>query len=82
MQAICIHFVSEPFRDCFATMALIELLSPVIAGQHIPVQPPCPTGQRLARARKLLESTTLNSESIAEMCGYRSVESFRVAFAA
>ena len=36
--------------------------------------------ERLARARELLESTTLSSEHIAEMCGYRSVESFRVAF--
>ncbi|HLA32226.1 MAG TPA: transcriptional regulator FtrA [Pseudomonas sp.] len=36
--------------------------------------------ERLARARELLESTELSSDSIAEMCGYRSVESFRVAF--
>jgi hypothetical protein len=32
------------------------------------------------RARELLESTDHNSEQIAERCGYRSVESFRVAF--
>lgn len=36
--------------------------------------------QRLARARELLESTNQNTEQIAEHCGYRSVESFRVAF--
>ena len=36
--------------------------------------------ERLARARELLESTAHNSEQIAERCGYRSVESFRVAF--
>jgi len=36
--------------------------------------------QRLARARELLESTNANTEQIAERCGYRSVESFRVAF--
>jgi AraC family transcriptional activator FtrA len=36
--------------------------------------------QRLARARELLESTRQNTEQIAEQCGYRSVESFRVAF--
>lgn len=36
--------------------------------------------ERLARARELLESTTDGSERIAELCGYRSVESFRVAF--
>lgn len=36
--------------------------------------------QRLARARELLESTGDNTEQIAERCGYRSVESFRVAF--
>ncbi|PKH12504.1 transcriptional regulator FtrA [Pseudomonas sp. 43NM1] len=36
--------------------------------------------QRLARARELLESTSANTEQIAERCGYRSVESFRVAF--
>ncbi|MDI2595107.1 transcriptional regulator FtrA [Pseudomonas sp. 681] len=36
--------------------------------------------QRLARARELLESTRHNTEQIAERCGYRSVESFRVAF--
>jgi AraC family transcriptional activator FtrA len=36
--------------------------------------------ERLARARELLESTSRNTEQIAEQCGYRSVESFRVAF--
>jgi AraC family transcriptional activator FtrA len=36
--------------------------------------------ERLARARELLESTHQNSEQIAQHCGYRSVESFRVAF--
>ena len=36
--------------------------------------------QRLARSRELLESTSANTEQIAERCGYRSVESFRVAF--
>ncbi len=36
--------------------------------------------QRLARARELLESSRHHSEQIAQMCGYRSVESFRVAF--
>lgn len=36
--------------------------------------------ERLARARELLESTADGSERIAELCGYRSVESFRVAF--
>lgn len=36
--------------------------------------------QRLARARELLESTVQNTDQIAEQCGYRSVESFRVAF--
>jgi AraC family transcriptional activator FtrA len=36
--------------------------------------------ERLARARELLESTPDNTEQIAERCGYRSVESFRVAF--
>ncbi|MHC8314876.1 transcriptional regulator FtrA [Pseudomonas sp. LB3P31] len=36
--------------------------------------------ERLGRARELLESTRQNSEQIAERCGYRSVESFRVAF--
>ncbi|MFJ2363579.1 transcriptional regulator FtrA [Pseudomonas sp. NPDC087697] len=36
--------------------------------------------QRLARARELLESSAHNTESIALQCGYRSVESFRVAF--
>lgn len=36
--------------------------------------------ERLARARELLESTAEGSERIAERCGFRSVESFRVAF--
>lgn len=36
--------------------------------------------ERLARARELLESTSQNTDQIAERCGYRSVESFRVAF--
>ncbi|KAF0864249.1 transcriptional regulator FtrA [Pseudomonas sp. LD120] len=36
--------------------------------------------ERLARARELLESGHETSESIALRCGYRSVESFRVAF--
>ena len=36
--------------------------------------------ERLGRARKLLESTDQNTEQIAQRCGYRSVESFRVAF--
>ncbi|KIP89698.1 MULTISPECIES: transcriptional regulator FtrA [Pseudomonas] len=35
---------------------------------------------RMAQARALLESTSLNSEQIAERCGFSSVESFRVAF--
>jgi AraC family transcriptional activator FtrA len=34
----------------------------------------------LARARELLEGTGQNTDQIAEQCGYRSVESFRVAF--
>jgi AraC family transcriptional activator FtrA len=36
--------------------------------------------ERLARARELLESTHQHTEQIAHRCGYRSVESFRVAF--
>ncbi|WPN49307.1 MULTISPECIES: transcriptional regulator FtrA [unclassified Pseudomonas] len=36
--------------------------------------------ERLGRARELLESTDQNTEQIAQRCGYRSVESFRVAF--
>lgn len=36
--------------------------------------------ERLARARELLESTDQNTDQIAQRCGYRSVESFRVAF--
>lgn len=36
--------------------------------------------ERLARARELLESTKDNTDIIAQLCGYRSVESFRVAF--
>lgn len=36
--------------------------------------------ERLARARALLESTDQHTEQIAAQCGYRSVESFRVAF--
>ncbi|VVP91823.1 HTH-type transcriptional regulator CdhR [Pseudomonas fluorescens] len=36
--------------------------------------------ERLGRARELLESTHQNTEQIAQHCGYRSVESFRVAF--
>lgn len=36
--------------------------------------------ERLGRARELLESTDQNTEQIAGQCGYRSVESFRVAF--
>ncbi|WP_295477535.1 transcriptional regulator FtrA [uncultured Pseudomonas sp.] len=35
---------------------------------------------RMAQARSLLESSTLNTEQIAERCGFASVESFRVAF--
>jgi AraC family transcriptional regulator, transcriptional activator FtrA len=36
--------------------------------------------ERLGRARELLESTDQTTEQIALRCGYRSVESFRVAF--
>jgi AraC family transcriptional activator FtrA len=36
--------------------------------------------ERLARARELLESTGHSTEQVAGQCGYRSVESFRVAF--
>ncbi|MEX6502737.1 transcriptional regulator FtrA [Pseudomonas zhanjiangensis] len=36
--------------------------------------------ERMARARELLEGSTASSERIAELCGFRSVESFRVAF--
>jgi AraC family transcriptional activator FtrA len=36
--------------------------------------------ERLGRARELLESTNQNTDQIAQHCGYRSVESFRVAF--
>ncbi|MET1079589.1 MAG: transcriptional regulator FtrA [Pseudomonas sp.] len=36
--------------------------------------------ERLARARELLESADDPHESIAERCGFRSVESFRAAF--
>ncbi len=36
--------------------------------------------ERLARARELLESGNESSDRIAEQCGYRSVESFGVAF--
>ncbi|MEZ1314530.1 transcriptional regulator FtrA [Pseudomonas fluorescens] len=36
--------------------------------------------ERLARARELLESTGKTTEQVAGQCGYRSVESFRVAF--
>ncbi|MGF6092133.1 transcriptional regulator FtrA [Pseudomonas sp. 18173] len=36
--------------------------------------------ERLGRARELLESSDQNTEQISERCGYRSVESFRVAF--
>ncbi|WP_447902608.1 transcriptional regulator FtrA [Pseudomonas serbica] len=36
--------------------------------------------ERLGRARELLESTDQHTEQIAQHCGYRSVESFRVAF--
>ena len=36
--------------------------------------------ERMARARELLESSSASSERIAELCGFRSVESFRVAF--
>jgi AraC family transcriptional activator FtrA len=36
--------------------------------------------ERLGRARELLESTSQNTDQIAQRCGYRSVESFRVAF--
>lgn len=36
--------------------------------------------ERLGRARELLESTNQNTEQIAMGCGYRSVETFRVAF--
>ncbi|KKA07949.1 transcriptional regulator [Pseudomonas ogarae] len=36
--------------------------------------------ERLNRARELLESTDQNTTSIAQACGYRSVESFRAAF--
>lgn len=35
---------------------------------------------RMTQARSLLESTVLNTEQIAERCGFASVESFRVAF--
>lgn len=35
---------------------------------------------RMSQAREFLESTGLNSEQIAERCGFSSVESFRVAF--
>ncbi|KQQ49287.1 transcriptional regulator [Pseudomonas sp. Leaf127] len=35
---------------------------------------------RLAQARLLLESTRLNTEQVAQRCGFTSVESFRVAF--
>ena len=35
---------------------------------------------RMAQARSLLESSALNTEQIAERCGFASVESFRVAF--
>jgi AraC family transcriptional activator FtrA len=36
--------------------------------------------ERLGRARELLESTNQHTEQIAQHCGYRSVDSFRVAF--
>lgn len=36
--------------------------------------------ERMGRARELLEGSQQNTEQIAERCGYRSVESFRVAF--
>ncbi|SCW87439.1 MULTISPECIES: transcriptional regulator FtrA [unclassified Pseudomonas] len=36
--------------------------------------------ERLNRARELLESTDQHTASIAQACGYRSVESFRAAF--
>lgn len=36
--------------------------------------------ERLGRARELLESADQHTEQIAQHCGYRSVESFRVAF--
>ena len=36
--------------------------------------------ERLTRARELLEGGTQSVERIAEQCGYRTVESFRVAF--
>lgn len=36
--------------------------------------------ERLSRARDLLESTDQSTTSIAQVCGYRSVESFRKAF--
>ncbi|MFY0729001.1 transcriptional regulator FtrA [Pseudomonas sp. NFX15] len=36
--------------------------------------------ERMGRARELLEGSQHNTEQIAERCGYRSVESFRVAF--
>ncbi|MCX2899251.1 transcriptional regulator FtrA [Pseudomonas mandelii] len=36
--------------------------------------------ERMGRARELLEGSRENTERIAERCGYRSVESFRVAF--
>lgn len=36
--------------------------------------------ERLSRARDLLESTDQSTASVARVCGYRSVESFRVAF--
>lgn len=35
---------------------------------------------RMSQAREFLESTSLNTEQIAERCGFSSVESFRVAF--
>ena len=36
--------------------------------------------ERIGRARELLETTSLGTERIAEQCGYRAVESFRMAF--
>ncbi|WP_413795243.1 MULTISPECIES: transcriptional regulator FtrA [unclassified Pseudomonas] len=36
--------------------------------------------ERLSRARELLESTDQSTTTIAQVCGYRSVESFRKAF--
>ncbi|MBD8612125.1 transcriptional regulator FtrA [Pseudomonas putida] len=36
--------------------------------------------ERMARARSLLEASTLDTEQVAQRCGFASAESFRVAF--